>query len=456
MATIGNVVCNPTPAIGPGGSNELQRFVIDTTRFPDALCNDGTPAVFSFRPAANVANRNKWVINLHGGGSCNSASTCLARWCSCDSLARCPFVQAPTNFNRLTMTNLGPDSTPGAGIFERPTLATPNPVGDSNQVILEYCSSDTWLGRQRAVAFSGTNPKTNAPENFTMHFLGAAIVDAALATLRRDGVPTLSYGFSTPATPMPDLDDATEVLFNGDSAGGFGLVSSLDELATTLRANNTGCQGAACPLKVYGLLDAMVAPERRPLDFSNFVDPTVRSYDAYVASVATNPSFIDARRDASCMSWHRTNQPGTEAICVDESHVLRHHVTTPFFVRAALADVLISGLYIESGMREPGADAGMTVASFARRLYREVSTFERLSSTAEEGSAFTRQPGVFAPLCVKHDTIHSTVQTFGTTITTDAGVTVRLLDAYSNWVDGGTPSNVLTQTLNGSDTVCPP
>lgn len=221
-------------------------------------------------------------------------------------------------------------------------------------------------------------------------------------------------------------------------------------------ARTTGCQGATCPLKVYGLLDAMVGPERKVLDFSAFADPSVRTYDAYVASVSSNPSLVGSRRDSSCETWHRTNRPGTEAMCVDESHVIRNHLTTPFFVRAALADGLVAGLYVQSGLREPGVDAGMTVVSFARRLQRELSTFDRLSTTAEEGPAFTRQPGVFAPLCVKHDTIHSTVQTYGTTITPDGGLALRLLDTYGNWVDGGTPSNVLTQTLNGSDTVCPP
>lgn len=354
------------------------------------------------------------------------------------------------------MTNLGPDSIRGEGIFERPTLATPNPVGDSNQVIMEYCSSDGWNGRRRAVAFSGVNPKTNAPENFTMHFLGASIVDAVMATLRKDGVPALSYGFSTPATPMPDLDDATEVLFNGDSAGGSGMIQNLDAVASLLRSNNTACQGATCPLKVYGLIDAVVGPNRATLDYSDYTPSQIRSYDQWVAGSAANAMELGSRRDSSCETWHRTNLPGSESICVDESHVIRNHITTPFFVRMALADTLISNNYLQPGLREPGADAGLTVPAFARILQRELSAFERLGTTAEEGSAFTRQPGVFAPLCTKHDTLHSTADTFGTSITTDGGVSVKLFDVYWNWVDGGTPSNVLTQTPNGSDTVCPP
>jgi hypothetical protein len=44
------------------GTRDLERFTVDNALFPDAVCNDGSPAIFYFRPAANAANANKWVI----------------------------------------------------------------------------------------------------------------------------------------------------------------------------------------------------------------------------------------------------------------------------------------------------------------------------------------------------------------------------------------------------------
>src|ERR1051326_9566064 len=57
---------------GAGGiqpGNDLQRQNVDLTRFPKALCNDGSPGPFFFRPYEGEPNRNKWVVYLIGGGS---------------------------------------------------------------------------------------------------------------------------------------------------------------------------------------------------------------------------------------------------------------------------------------------------------------------------------------------------------------------------------------------------
>src|ERR1043165_7504115 len=60
---------------GAGGiqaGNDLQRQNVDLTRFPKALCNDGSPGTFFFRPYDGEQNRNRWVIYLIGGGSCTN------------------------------------------------------------------------------------------------------------------------------------------------------------------------------------------------------------------------------------------------------------------------------------------------------------------------------------------------------------------------------------------------
>jgi hypothetical protein len=297
------------------------------------------------------------------------------------------------------------------------------------------------------------NPRTNAPVTFTINFLGARVLDAHIATLRHAGVPGLSYTIGGGAVAMPDLDEATEVIFTGDSAGGFGLMSNLDYLRTTLEAANVNCQGAgACPLATHGLLDASVGPEMSKLDFGTFIQPSVRSYQDYLTLWSAFVFSPGARLDASCEAFHAVDP----LICNDVTHVLRHHITTPFFVRMALRDVMIAGdHYIDPGMRNPDLTP-VTLATFARTLHDELTTFANLSGTAEEGSQFTREPGVFAPSCTYHDTIHNTLETFGTTITPPAGVPRRLIGVFDNWRTGsGTPTNLLTESPTRADTTCP-
>ncbi|MCE9580119.1 MAG: pectinacetylesterase family protein [Deltaproteobacteria bacterium] len=446
------VQCGPNPPIGPGNTPELQKYTLDPAVFPDALCNDGTPATLYFRPYVGAANRDRWVINLHGGGACGSGPSCIARWCSCSNLTECPYAETTTNFSRSTMTNDGPDQKAADGIWLRGDAARPNPYGDYNQVELTYCTSDAWHGTRRAVSMNAINPKTNAPVTFTLHFLGARVLDGDLGVLRQAGVPALVYTRSGASIPLPDLDEASEVIVAGDSSCGEGTITNLDYIRDTLRATNVDCQGAgACPLAVYGLLDAIVGPDMSKLDFSTYVQPEVRSYADYVTLSALLPPSVGARRDASCLAAHAADP----AICGDESHVVRNHVTTPFFVRMALVDQLISTNYLEAMLRNPD-HTPMTLQSFGLTLHDELTAFANLPGTAEEGAAMTRAPGVFAPACTKHDTIRSTPDTFDTTITPSGGAAQTLLPVFHNWQTGtGTPTNILTQSLQPPDTVCP-
>ena len=454
MANIADVVqCGPAPVAGPGLTTEFQRHVLDSAVFPDALCNDGTPATLYFRPYSGAANRNKWIVNLHGGGSCNGAGPCLARWCGCGNTTQCPFTTTPTNYDRSDMTNVGQPMKAADGVFLRGDAQRPNPFGDYNQVEFVYCSSDTWRGNRRAVSFDSVNPKTGAAVTYTIHFLGARILDAHLATLRQDGVPALTHTLAGPVQ-MPDLDEATEIIVTGDSAGGAGVVTNLDHITDTLRAHNVNCTGASCPLKVWGLLDAVVGPERERLDFGTFTVPQVRSYADFTQLLAMGPTAIAARIDTSCRDYHAVTETDLAGACLDESHVLRHHLSTPFFARVALLDSGVSENYIESGFRNANMTA-MTPMSFAVTLHDELGSFANLSATAEERTAITRQPGVFAPGCAKHDTIHSAVETWGTTITPPGGTPQRLMNIFENWRNGTGITNLLTESPTRTDTVCP-
>ncbi|MEZ4338821.1 MAG: pectin acetylesterase-family hydrolase, partial [Sandaracinaceae bacterium] len=256
---------SPNPVQGSTRPGSLELHEVDTTTFPDALCNDGTPAVLYFRPYRGEANRNRWVVSLRGGGGCGNGDACAGRWCGCGNPGArdCPFTDFDTNFNANNMSGGGSRSQDGGGVQRRD--GDPNPLADFNHVQLIYCSSDGWAGGARGVTYTVTHPVTGAEVTYTMHFLGARILDADLAILRQDGVPPLTYTADGGAVEMPDLDEAEAVVFVGDSGGGSGMISNLDRMADLLREHHVG--GGAPDM--VGIIDAIVGPDWGRLDWTN-------------------------------------------------------------------------------------------------------------------------------------------------------------------------------------------
>ena len=68
----------PGSGITPG--NDLHRVTLD--EYPEAVCNDGSPAIAYIRRAATPAAESTWVIFLQFGGACQSWEICRDRWCS--------------------------------------------------------------------------------------------------------------------------------------------------------------------------------------------------------------------------------------------------------------------------------------------------------------------------------------------------------------------------------------
>jgi hypothetical protein len=418
-------------------ASALVRQQVDTNRFPDALCNDGTPALFYARAATTPAGRGKWVIQLLGGGACSSAALCAKRWCSVD-----------TNFSKTQMTSsTSPDKTDAEGIFARASdgaLPAANPFEDANQVLVKYCSSDTWRGTARDVEAEAPHPVTGVSTRYRIHFLGRRILEAVLATLRRDGVPATVLGAGA---ELPDLDEASEVVLAGASAGGGGTTFSLDWLRGELRASNPG-------VEVLGLIDSTFGPDLVGLDYTQGTACSqlgLCSDAAYLGyGLEAQAGLWRAAPDESCSAQHL--QDGTAWKCASDTHVVLHHLTTPFFVRQGLSDGLISDPYVEGQLRLGGQL--FTLGLFGRQVAAQLEQFPTLASTAEEGSALTKPPGGFGPLCPKHETLRSTADTFNVTISPSAtGSPVRMFDAWTAWRTGATGSVVVSKSA--SDTRCP-
>lgn len=117
---------------------------------------------------------------------------------------------------------------------------------------------------------------------------------------------------------------------------------------------------------------------------------------------------------------------------------------------------LAASFYHEDGWVDPmlGPFDAMAI-TFARVLQAELTTFPQLGMSANERSAITVPPGVFAPNCTNHDTINEDSEVFDVTITPNGGAASRLLDVFDAWRSGRMPAAVLSDPRSNR-TVCPP
>jgi hypothetical protein len=417
------VPANPPPP-GPGNA-AMQRHELDPERFPGTACNDGSPALLYFRPYAGEANRDRWVIALEGGGDCLGAQSCADRWCSVD-----------TNFDSGTMsTDFAPQSRLAEGIFNR---EEDNPFAGWNHVFLNYCSSDVWTGQLLAAPQEAMDPATGESVSWEMHFAGANVFEAALVLLRQDGVEALTYERSD--TEMPDLDDAAEVVFAGGSAGGAGVVFNLDRFAERLRADNPG-------VPIRGLIDSAVGPDESKLGFEHSracLEAGACTYEALYTALGEAKTRSQGRRtDDSCVAWHEENEPGTEWLCYDVEHVISHHITTPFFVRSGLTDVLRLNGAIDAGYEDAKGEL-LTPLTFGLATRQMHVVIAEETTSGEEGGDVATSPGVYAPSCSTHYTIYDDYHTYEVRVVGEDGREYSFFDVWRNWLAGDEPAVVIS------------
>jgi hypothetical protein len=385
---IANVLpCGTVGSVGGlGAGTDLTRYPLNTARFPNAVCNDGTPGVFYYAPATRVEDQGKWMIFLQGGGGCTSGQDCAQRWCSID-----------TNYGMDKMTSsLTKPSIRGAG-FMAPDSR--NRFRTWNRVLIFYCSSDQW-GGAKASTVTATAPDGAAVE-YSIQFRGSNIVDAVLDTLRNATAPgrrrAVRHSFdSAPeatSSPWPDLDDATDVIFAGSSGGGGGVKNNGDRAGIRLRAANPG-------LDYRILIDAATNPDTSQMSYAGTTycaaDPAGCTFESFTRGryEAIDVALYGNRGDDSCMAYHAGREPGSEWICSDKMHVALHHLTSPFFLHQDLIDPQVSDGFVESGLG--------TLGDFAVR----VDSMLRSLPAPEEPRGGT--PGLFTLQCGTHEAFTST------------------------------------------------
>jgi len=271
----GQAVQTPAQALANGqGTGSMALRDVSNAVSRGAVCNDGSPAKYYFRPGTGSGNR-VWVIHLQGGGFCYDKASCNQR------------KSEEPGF--LTSNGL-PANRQGDGV-EAPSPSRPSDFSSANHVFVHYCSSDLWSGDRGASEATGGR-----------QFRGARIFQAVIEDLMDPAV-----------TPSPSLSQARQVLFSGSSAGGAGVLVHLDWLAGQL-------PGAA----IWGVDDAGWFVDVNPIGPS-VPSPRQMTQQAYM--------FWGGRVDASCAAAN----PGSEGVCY-LGPVVYPYIQTPLFVQIAQYD----------------------------------------------------------------------------------------------------------------------
>jgi hypothetical protein len=400
---------NP-PGTGVSPGTELAKVTLD--EYPEAVCNDGSPAILYVRRAANAAAEKDWVIFLQFGGSCDDWETCRGRWCGSDE----PFDAAKMS------SRFAPAATNGDGLLSR---GPDNLFGNANQVLVYYCSSDAWLGRKSDVTLE--SPLSGEP-SYRLHFRGFSIVEAVNDALAKgvtsdDGVVS-----------MPKLSEAKRIIFAGSSAGSAGQTNAVDWWASRYPAAES-----------VGFFDSLVEP--LPEDIADEGDAKALEDLITARYEKVFRDLYDAHLDESCVAAHS----GADARhCANQSHVRLHHVTSPYFLRHDLRDA------VNYNALSP---IGGTLAELALATKKTIERHRTLLADAEEKSAMTRNPGLHASNCGQHIlTLNDAwfgVAADAHTVELDGGTPITVHDAFASWNQGTDVSAIDTHPSTKSTCLKP-
>lgn len=157
----------------------FDREVLEDAMAKNAVCNDGTPAVYysKINPEST-----EWLFFLEGGADCYNEKSCKDRY---DTMYMW-LMTGSLDYNPPTYERSGFLSSD----------CEQNPVFcKTNRIALRYCSSDQWAGDQ------GADPNSKLP----LHFRGKNIVTEVIKQV---------------VGKYKHIKKATRITLTGNSAGG--------------------------------------------------------------------------------------------------------------------------------------------------------------------------------------------------------------------------------------------
>eukprot|EP01084_Bolivina_argentea_P247571 414166_1 len=172
-------------AYGKEVSLKLTHF--DSTKYPLAVCNDGSKGGFYFKKSDSSSPY--WLVHLQGGSWCYDNPSCEYRF---------------KTAKHLTTNKTWDQTISKTGIFDDNSKL--NPLYNANKIFVPYCTSDAYMGFQQP-----------SPNNNNWYFMGQKIVEAVILTLITN--PKYNLG----STPNTDI-----LVLSGCSAGGRGAMVNLD------------------------------------------------------------------------------------------------------------------------------------------------------------------------------------------------------------------------------------
>eukprot|EP01012_Entosiphon_sulcatum_P061416 TRINITY_DN8696_c0_g2_i1.p1 TRINITY_DN8696_c0_g2~~TRINITY_DN8696_c0_g2_i1.p1 ORF type:complete len:405 (+),score=81.78 TRINITY_DN8696_c0_g2_i1:24-1217(+) len=178
---------------GPPSPGFMQGYwLTEAAEKDNAVCIDGTPAVYYHRPGTG-SGANKWYIHHQGGGWCNTPGGCWER-------SNTPLGSSLNYTKNVTLEGGYFDTSPGS-----------NPqMYNWNVAFLNYCDGGS---------FSGLNSTSVVVRNKTLWFRGFAVLNAVIDDL------FLRHNLSM----------AEEAVISGCSAGALATYLHSDHWANRIR-----------------------------------------------------------------------------------------------------------------------------------------------------------------------------------------------------------------------------
>ena len=163
--------------------------------YPQAVCNDGTPA--AYYTSDEMGEWSSVVVYLQEGGGCATVEDCIER-CEVSNPELCTEDTADDHDLTYTMWSEDPEENP--------------PFHNFYKIFVPYCSSDVYTGKRNASEDTG---------NYFFH--GKFIIQAILEDMIRE---------------IPGMKDIQQLVLIGGSAGAFGVGYNCDFAAEYFHAEN--------------------------------------------------------------------------------------------------------------------------------------------------------------------------------------------------------------------------
>ncbi len=347
---------------------------------PKAACNDGSPAVFLFRKGFGVA-ASRWVIYIDGGGQCYNQKSCIGRQ-----------KTHPESFLSSVPYSTGAEKfTPNAGILSPNPALNPD-FYDANKVQISYCSSDYWMGEKDGNTALTSAQILASQDVKNWYFDGHGIIQAVIQMLQQQ------YG----------LNNATDVLFAGGSAGAVGVFMNADFVSGLLPVTT---RFVALPDSGYALSSY---PDYNPATGGDDPLPTT---DQNV--LKDGQSLWGSIGDFDCAYASQQAHTGAANLSCDYPDVLVQNGTyrIPLFIRSSYQDSTILGTY---NIKQPvTSEEQPYVTNFANAMQQSLAATNLWLS-------------VFGLNSTVHTMIKNIAFTDGT-YTFIYGATLSLADAVGIW-----------------------